>query len=137
MGLVLDTSALVELERALAGGEPRGFPWEEEIALPAIVWAQALIGVRLAETAQRAAQRRARLEALRRGLEIMPFTAVIAEHYADIYAELTAAGALIPQNDLAVAAAARSIGFGVLAGPRDEKHFRRVPNLEVRVLRAG
>lgn len=41
---------------------------------------------------------------------------------------------LIPQNDIAVAATARAIGFGVLVGPSDEVHFRQVPGLDVRVL---
>jgi len=106
----------------------------EPIALPAVVWAEALIGVRMADSAIRAAQRRSRLEALRRMMEIQPFTADIAEHYADIYAELTRAGAMIPQNDIAVAATARSLGFGVLVGPKDEIHFRKITNLTVQVL---
>lgn len=45
---------------------------------------------------------------------------------ADIYAELSSEGLMIPQNDIAVAATARSLGYGV--------HFRRVKGLEVRVL---
>ena len=49
-------------------------------------------------------------------------------------AELHRAGALIPQNDMQVAATARSLNFGVLVGPQDEGHFRRVNGLEVRVL---
>lgn len=65
-----------------------------------------------------------------------PFSAEIAEHYADIFAELMHAGNMIPQNDIAVAATARSVGFGVLAGRDDEKHFRRVAGLTVRTLQA-
>ena len=60
----------------------------------------------------------------------------MAEHYADIYAELSARGALIPQNDIAVAATARELGFGVLVGPRDEVHFRRVQGVGVKVIAA-
>lgn len=70
-------------------------------------------------------------------LEVQPFTADMAEHYADIFAELSEAGTMIPQNDLAVAATARALGFGVLVGPRDEAHFRKVPGLTVRVLVEG
>jgi len=44
---------------------------------------------------------------------------------------------LIPQNDIAVAATARTLGFGVLVGPADEAHFRSVAGLEVRVLGAS
>ena len=56
MGLVIDTSALVALERASR-------PWDaalsslgdEPAALPAIVCAELLVGVRLARSAARAA----------------------------------------------------------------------------------
>lgn len=134
MGLILDTSALIVWERALAQGKRLELSEEEELALPAIVWAEALTGVRLADSAVRAAQRRARLETLRRVLEVQPFTTEMAEHYANIFAELRKTGAMIPQNDLCVAATARALGFGVLVGSNDEAHFRRVPGLAVRVL---
>jgi predicted nucleic acid-binding protein len=133
MGLILDTSAIIAWERALERGANLDLDEEEELALPAIVWAEALIGVRLASSAAKAAQRRARLEAIRRVLEVQAFTPEVAEHYADIFSELSAAGTMIPQNDLAVAATARALGFGVLVGPEDEAHFRRVPGLTVRV----
>lgn len=134
MGLILDTSALVAWERALTAGLDLRLPDEEELVLPVIVWAEALIGVRLADSSRRAAQRRARMEGIRRVLEVEPFTAEMAEHYADIFAELQEAGTMIPQNDMAVAATARHLGLGVLVGHSDEAHFRCVPDLHVRVL---
>lgn len=137
MGLVLDTSALVEIERLAAGELPSDLPLNEHVIVPAIVWAEALVGVRLADTAARAARRRARLEALRLATSVEPFTAEIAEHYADIFAELMKRGTLIPQNDIAVAATARAAGFTLLCGPRDEKHFRAVKHLKVQVMRAS
>lgn len=63
-----------------------------------------------------------------------PFTDETAEDYADIYEELTAEGRMIPQNDISVAATARTLGFGVLVGPKDEAYFMRVKGLEVSVL---
>jgi len=137
MGLILDTSAIIAWERAMSEGRKLDLGDDEEIALPAVVWAEALIGVRLADSASRAAQRRARLEAIRRVVEVQSFTPEIAEHYADIFAELNAVGTMIPQNDLSVAATARAMNFGVLVGPRDEAHFRRVPGLMVRVLKTS
>ena len=133
MGLILDTSALIAWERLDTIELPATLVDEEILILPAVVWAEALVGVRLADTSQRAARRRAQLEALRRTLDIFPFTADVAEHYADIAAELSRAGTPIPQNDLAVAATARHLGYGVLVGPRDEAHFLRVEGLSVRV----
>lgn len=136
MGLILDTSALVALERSAGTEHPLVLPPEETYALPAIVWAEALIGVRLASDASRAARRLARMEAIRRVTGIEDFTPLVAEHYADIHSELSRAGHLIPQNDLAVAATARALGFGLLVGPSGEAHFREVDGLEVRVLGA-
>lgn len=135
MGLILDTSAIIAWERAMSEGLDLDLRDDEEIALPAIVWAEALIGVRLADSVSRAAQRRGRLEAIRRVVEVQSFTPDIAEHYADIFAELNAIGTMIPQNDLSVAATARAMSFGVLVGPEDEAHFRRVPGLVVVVLK--
>jgi predicted nucleic acid-binding protein len=43
---------------------------------------------------------------------------------------------LIPANDLVVAATALELEYGVLVGPTDEAHFRRVPSLRVVVLGA-
>ncbi len=137
MAIVLDTSALVELERSLDREEPLAAFADEVVIIPAIVWAEALIGARLADSPRRAARRRAHLEAIRLQTEIETFTPEIAEHYADIYAELAEAGSQIPQNDIAVAATCRFLECGVLVGPNDEEHFRRVRGLDVRVISAG
>ena len=134
MGLILDTSALVALERSMSTNSPLALEPHETYALPAIVWGEALVAVRLASDASRAARRLARLEAVRKITGIEDFTPLVAEHYADIFSELSRDGRLIPQNDIAVAATARAIGFGVLVGPADEAHFRKVAGLDVRVL---
>jgi predicted nucleic acid-binding protein len=133
VGLILDTSAIVGWERAQVTGASTALDSNETYALPAIVWAELLIGVRMAANARRAAQRIARLEAIRRVTGIEPFSAEIAEHYADIFFELSEKGRLIPQNDIAVAATARALKFDVLVGPKDEAHFREIPGLKVRV----
>ncbi|MGF1677875.1 MAG: type II toxin-antitoxin system VapC family toxin [Candidatus Methylacidiphilales bacterium] len=134
MGLILDTSALVALERSVGTSTPLSLDAAETYALPAIVWAEALVAVRFAADAARAARRLARLEAIRRLTGVEDFTPLVAEHYADIFFELTQCGSLIPQNDIAVSATARALGFGVLVGPSDEAHFRKVLGIDVRVL---
>ena len=135
MGLVIDTSALVALER-------RGEAWEssleafadEPVALPAIALAELLAGVRLADTPARAALRRAKVEALTQRVPVVAFGSSIAERWAEIFADLHRAGSLIPANDLAVASTALDLGFGVLVGPHDEHHFRRIAGLRVEIL---
>jgi predicted nucleic acid-binding protein len=87
----------------------------------------------MAANARRAAQRLSRLEAIRRVTGIEPFSAEIAEHYADIFFELSKKGRLIPQNDIAVAATARALRFGVLVGPKDEAHFREIAGIKIRI----
>lgn len=134
MGLIIDTSALVALERARAAARPLELDPGEIYTIPAIVWAEALVGVRLAANVDQAARRMARLEAIRGITGVQDFTPLVAVHYADIFSELSKSGGLIPQNDITVAATARFLQFGVLVGPSDEAHFRRVPGLRVQVL---
>ena len=134
MGLIIDTSALVALERARAFDRPLELDPGEIYTIPAIVWAEALVGVRLAANVDQAARRMARLEAIRGITGVQDFTPLVAVHYADIFSELSKTGGLIPQNDITVAATARFLQFGVLVGPSDEAHFRRVPGLRVQVL---
>lgn len=138
MGLVVDTSALVALERAGRSlAEVLATAAEEEVALPAIVVAELLAGVRLAGDRRRAARRQAKIDALMALAPVVEFGAEIAETWADHFAALERRGNRIPANDLAVAATATYLGFGVLIGPGDEEHFRRVEGLRVVVLPAA
>ncbi len=137
MGLLIDTSALVALERA--GGrweEALGDLADEPVAIPAVVHAELLAGVELADTPVRAAARRAKVEAIANLAPVVEFGAEAAQRWAAAFAHLHRAGGMIRANDLAVAATALHLGFGVLVGPADEHHFRRIPDLRVEVLRA-
>jgi predicted nucleic acid-binding protein len=136
VGLVIDTSALVALERASASWEAglHGLSGEDAV-VPAIVHAELLVGVRLTDSPGRAAARRRKIDALLACVPIVDFTRETAERWADLFAELSRAGTLIPANDLTVAATAMQLGFGVLVGPKDERHFRRVKGLRCEALR--
>lgn len=143
MGVVVDTSALVAAERlAELKGSASVAIWssvigqlaDEPAALPAVVYAELMVGVLLADTPTRAATRRAKIEALTVRVPVVDFGSAIAEEWARLFAILSRRGTLIPANDLAVAATARHLGFSILVGPSDEAHFRRVPDLEVRTL---
>lgn len=142
MGLVIDTSALIAVERHSADlkGEAawaRLFPQlaSEPVVLPAIVLAEVLVGVAMADTAMRAAARRARVDALVAHVPVVDFDSEVAEEWARLFASLSRQGRLIPSNDLAVAATAVRLQFGVLVGPSDEKHFKMVDGLRVETLR--
>ncbi len=133
MGLVIDTSALVQLDRSSVVGKDLEFA-NEPVVLPTIVWAEALIGVRLATSANRAANRRGLLERTRLVSTLESFSPEAAEIYADLYSELRSRGQHLPQNDLQIAAIALSLGYGVLVGQQDEKHFRTIEGLRVETL---
>lgn len=136
MGLVIDTSALIALERLGEDWERRLAPVASEpVALPAIVYAELLVGVALAGSGKRAAGRRAKIDALARTVGVVEFGEAIAAQWAELFAVLSQRGSLIPSNDIAVAATARHLGFGVLVGRSDEAHFRKVPQLRVERLR--
>lgn len=132
MGLVIDTSAFVAIER-------QGLRWEESsrtvgdeaLVLPAIVYAELLAGVELADNPERATARRVKIDALVARVPVVPFAVTTAERWSAIFAALHRSGSLIPANDLAVAATALELGFGVLIGPENEVHFRRVPELRI------
>jgi predicted nucleic acid-binding protein len=135
LGLVIDTSFVVDLERA-------GTSWhqiertagDERVVLPSIVCAELLCGVHLADTSKRATDRRAKIDALVARVPVVPFGVDTAAKWAELFATLQRSGAPIPANDLVVAATAFELDFGVLVGQRDEGHFRRVPRLRVETL---
>jgi len=132
MGLIIDTSAIVAIERRKV--EASTFLAEyasESVAIPVIVWAELLAGVRLAKSAEIAAHRRSRLEQIRLHVPFIEFDAAIAEHYADIFTECIKAGTPIPQNDIAVAATARHLAYRVLVSADGEQHFCRVKDLDI------
>lgn len=137
MGLLIDTSALVALER---GGPDLAQKFEdavlsEAVGIPAIVFGELLSGVEMADTPARAMERRRRIAAVINRLDVLPFDRAAAERWASLYATLRQRGDLIPANDLCVAATALELGFGVLVGPSGESHYHRVPGLRVEVLR--
>ena len=137
MGLVLDTSALIALERA---GRPLdevlGDTAAQPAVVPAIVYAELVVGVHLADSRHRAAGRRARIDALISHCPVVDFDRPIAERWASLFAQLSRSGQLVPANDLAVAATALHLDYDVLVGPEGESHFARVPGLRSRVVGA-
>ncbi len=139
MGLVVDTSALIAIERS--GKQPLetllAALASEPVVIAAIAYAELLVGVELADSPRRAVQRRARIEALIAHCPVVEFSSEIATVWATTFAELSRAGTSIPSNDLAIAATALHLGFGVLVGPEDEQHYRQVPALRCEVIRGG
>ena len=129
---MIDTSALVAVERlGIDLDQSLGELAEEIAVIPAIVYAELQVGVRLADTPARAASRRARIEALVSRLPVVEFDRAVAERWAELFAVLTRAGSMIPANDLSIAATAVHLGYAVLLGPKGEAHYEKVRGLRV------
>ena len=129
---MIDTSALVAVERlGIDLDQSLGELAEEIAVIPAIVYAELQVGVRLADTPARAASRRARIEALVSRLPVVEFDRAIGERWAELFALLTRAGSMIPANDLSIAATAVHLGYAVLLGPKGERHYEKVRGLRV------
>ena len=91
----------------------------------------------MADTAERAASRQRKIQSLLDRVAVIPFDQFMAERWADLFSHLRRSGGPIPSNDLCVAATALHLDFGVLVGPGDEAHFRRIPSLRVEVLESN
>jgi predicted nucleic acid-binding protein len=135
MGYLIDTSALVDLERRgqslldALGDMPPG-----DLFIPAIALAELWIAVELSLDERQRARRREKVERVTSLAAIRPFDGEVAPTYARLYAALRRGGAMIPENDLAVAATALHEGHDLVVGASDEKHFRRVPDLRLIVI---
>lgn len=135
MGLVIDTSAVIDLERSPRPITEVLAPYRgEPLALPAIVVAEILVGAQLAVGRRRQAALRASVDEMLTIAPVVDLDLRIAEQWAQLYVILDRRGSRIPGNDLIVAATALHLGYGVLVGTLDEAHFRRVRGLRVEVL---
>ncbi len=62
-------------------------------------------------------------------MSIVEFDEVIAEKWAELFADLQRRGEPVPANDLCVAATALALKHPLLVGSRGEKHFKRITGL--------
>jgi len=132
MALVIDTSAVIDLQRTLTPAvEILKRYRDEPLVVPTIVVAEASVGSRLAVGKRRRAIVRQSVEEILATAQAIDFDLEIAHTWTDLFATLERQGRRIPSNDLIVAATAMHLGYGVLVGARDETHFRSVRGLRV------
>lgn len=95
-----------------------------EAAISLVTWAELLYGV---EGSSRRREAHAVLAELRRALPVLSLSEDTAGHYASIRSELRRSGEIIGNNDLWIAAHARSLGTVLVTN--NEREFQRVPGL--------
>lgn len=114
--LILDTNILIAYER---GTIDRSALDDDELAVAAVTIAEYRVGIELADTAQRAADRSRALAAITSVIEVLDYTGTTAAHHARLIAHARRTGTPHGAHDLIIAAHAAQTGRAILS--RDVK----------------
>ena len=133
MGVILDTSVLIEAERGRLDFQrfTRGRK-SEPFGLSVVTAAELLHGVERAGTEARRTKRSAFAEKVVESFPLYPVDLAAVRVYARIWARLNRQGATIGAHDMLIGATAMSRGFSVATfNPR---HFSRIEGLTLELL---
>jgi tRNA(fMet)-specific endonuclease VapC len=134
MGLVLDSSVLIDAERAAKPisallreiEEQHG---ETEIIISTVSVVELEHGLHRAKTPEQVQRRRDYLETIYAAIPLQPFTKEIGQLAAKIDAEAQKTGNRIPFSDLLIGITALHFGYAV--GTGNERHFKKIPDLRI------
>lgn len=127
MGILIDTSVLIEAERGrLQPAEVWRRPGED-FYLSAVTASELLHGVYRTKDESIRAARLFFAESIFSALPIVPVNLPVARLHAKIWAHLRSAGLPIEAHDLWIAATCLAHGFSILT--KNERHFQRIPDL--------
>jgi tRNA(fMet)-specific endonuclease VapC len=128
MGVIIDTSVLIALERdsrqidsIVEGREDEGF------GLSVITVSELLHGVHRADSEKRRLKREAFVEKVIEVFPIYPFDLHAARIYARIWAQLAKRGINIGAHDLMIASTCISLGFSVITS--DVRDYGKIEGL--------
>jgi tRNA(fMet)-specific endonuclease VapC len=131
LGILIDTSVLVALEREGAPPSAVGEALEvEPVFLAAITASELLHGVHRADSASRRGRREKFVETILETVPVLPFDLLVAREHARIWADLAQTGRLIGAHDMQIAATGIAHDLGLLTANRRE--FDRVEGLVVK-----
>lgn len=131
MGLVIDSSVLIGLER-------RGYRPDEitlltgsnEIVMSSVTVSELSYGIHFADSVARRERRQQFVDTLVATIPVLPFDEQVARFHAELWARMSASGQRIGSHDLLIAATALFWQHEVLS--EDLSDFSRVPDLIVR-----
>jgi tRNA(fMet)-specific endonuclease VapC len=133
MGVILDTSVLIEAERRKAEIDKLTEDREEEIfGISVITVAELLHGLHRADSTKRRLKRSAYVEKIIELFPIYVFETSIARIYAELWSDLSKKGIQIGAHDLIIGSTALSLGFSVAT--RNMRHFERIEGLKIEIL---
>jgi predicted nucleic acid-binding protein len=130
MGVLIDTSVLIELERGHADVRARiSGRGDEDLFISVITASELLHGVWRAKDEGVRARRLAVVEGLLREFTPVDVDLAVARIHAQLWANQLAAGRLIGAHDLWLAATC--IGHGFAIATANVRDFERIPGLRV------
>jgi predicted nucleic acid-binding protein len=110
--LILDTNVLIAYER---GTIDRAAFDEDELSIAAVTVAEYRVGIELADTPQRAADRARALAAITSVIDVLDYTAATAAHHGRLLAHVRGSGTSRGAHDLIIAAHAAQTGRTVVS----------------------
>jgi tRNA(fMet)-specific endonuclease VapC len=123
--LILDTNVLIAYER---GTIDRTSLDDDELAVAAVSIAEYRVGIELADTVARAADRARALAAIVSAVDVLEYTEATAAHHARLIAHVQRAGTPRGAHDLIIAAHASETGRTVLTRAAQAR-FGDLPNV--------
>ncbi len=130
MGVLIDTSVLIDYERGRLDLEERIRGREEETFFLSVVTASELLhGVHRAKDPVSRARRTAFVEGVLGSMPLLPVEIATARLHARLWADLAEEGRVIGAHDLWLAAAC--LTHDLRMATANVREFRRVPALEV------
>jgi predicted nucleic acid-binding protein len=125
--LILDTNMLIAYER---GTIDRLSLDKDDLAIASVSVAEYRVGIELAGTAERAAERARALTAITSAVNVLDYTEATAAHHGRLLAHARHSGAARGAHDLIIAAHAAETGRSILS--RDTKaRFGGLPGVNV------
>jgi tRNA(fMet)-specific endonuclease VapC len=123
--LILDTNVLIAYER---GTIDRSALDDDELAIAAVSVAEYRVGIEMADTAERAADRARALAVITSAVEVLDYTQATATHHSRLLAHVRRSGAPRAAHDLIIAAHGAETGRIILT--RDAKaRFSELPGV--------
>jgi predicted nucleic acid-binding protein len=124
--LILDTNVLIAYER---GTMDRSLLDDDELAIASISVAEYRVGIELADSAERAAERARALASITSAVDVLDYTQATAAHHGRLLAHVRRSGTPRGAHDLIIAAHAAQTGRTILS--RDARaRFGSLPGVD-------
>ena len=134
MGVILDTSVIIEAERReFEIGKFTENREDEDFGLSVITVAELLHGVHRADSTKRRLKRSAFVEKVIDLFPVYVFEIPIARIYSELWSDLSRNGIQIGAHDLIIGSTAISLGFSVAT--YNLRHFERIEGLKIEILK--